>query len=818
MRQQFLYGRTSTGYCQLNQDYSVDERKDLMQLETLQNYLLVDGADMQDLPLEYYAYADKIGGKKVWIEGLTSFVPGGTSQESGSRDTSMIHKYIYSEEDYEKRICVIEEEEKRIFYSTVEDYQQGKGEDIESAWEKINLEEIRVRFGFNDEQLIDFIICCLDAFPRPEKRVYCYLPSIDRDGSLSAKCLMETLLRVLPPCVNAGAGFITYSSTFHSPSTNPIPGNISVVFIPDTLENRQREILEKSRNYIFDFENYEKQYTVGKNGYIDNLIEWIRDDMMVGSQEKTQQFYKKLTQFVKEDIVVEAEFLGFFWVFQILSANIEKKLKERDKRFILALANDIAQILEFEDILTEFGKKKISEEVAVLMHQCQFTADELEWIDSIYKSGKLCKAPIIEFLCKACLSFVQDLPHDQNEEILAITNFEYTDVDLNDHILHMIYSREVYFGVGQRLFWEMLKPLRMNSDKSDVKKRTQFFNLIGELYEEYPKFVTSSYFIEEATAFLTDFLNKVDEMRDEMAAIQEAIEKMDMPFQRAYYPVLQELSYIVVQEFSQYAQRELADEIDLRYYECLIQQFQLEKYEAEKKIGQAHVHQLEMEIQKRQLDIAFFSMNVSTVLRVFNDVTFEKAVKYCKENLLKVTGYLDRYEDNAGKTPFFDWMNLFLYFYCIEDRRTMERCLFFVIKRDGLAGLIDFYQRAHQKKDSWEYSIENRTVRMVIESNEDFWCRQELSSSDEAFLAEMGVRGVTGCTKKLPGKEESRHQDSYENTQLSLESDQLEKEAEESREKKLEKQEKESFSSSSRQTFGGKNKKRESWFDKIKKK
>ncbi len=148
----------------------------------------------------------------------------------------------------------------------------------------------------------------------------------------------------------------------------------------------------------------------------------------------------------------------------------------------------------------------------------------------------------------------------------------------------------------------------------------------------------------------------------------------------------------------------------------------------------------------------------------------------------------------------------------------MERCLFFVMKRDGLAGLIDFYQRAHQKKDSWEYSIENRTVRMVIESNEDFWCRQELSSSDEAFLAEMGVRGVTGCTKKLPGKEESRHQDSYENTQSSLESDQLEKEAEESREKKLEKQEKESFSSSSRQTIGGKNKKRKSWFDKIKKK
>ena len=742
MKHQFLYGRKNAGYCQLNQDYLFEDRKDLLQLETLQNYILVDGVDSRNLPLEYYAYTDEISGERVWIEGLTSFVPGGTSAESGSRDTSMIHKYIYSGEEYEQHIWAKTVGETRNFFRTVEDYQQGKGVDIESQWAKIDFSVLQEKFGFDQEQLADFIVCCLDAFPRPERRVYCYLPSADKDGSMYAKNLMETLLNILPPCVNVGAGFITYSSTFHNVSINPIPGNISVIFIPDTFENRQREVSERNNNYIFDFKNYERQNKLKHYEHIMPMISAIINDMQLGYKHNTLSTYERLVYFVKNDVAVDADFLGFFCL-HIRLKSILKQKENRKEILYPTIASTIGKLLEFEETFTEAGKKEILQEVENLMQCCRYAQVDLEWIDYIYKSGELCRNKIIYCLCNACLRFAKEAPHDENGNILIITNFEYTDVDLNNRILSIIYSEERYFLVGQRLIFETLTPLKNDPGKSASKKRTLLFSSVSGLYKVYPKFVTSTYFTEEISAFLTDFLNKADDMRKEMIAISEAIEKMDKSFQIACYPVLQNLSYLVVQEFAMSGQYRTAKEWELMYCAELINLYDLDKYEERKGLEVSCVSIVEKAIRENQFDHAFASKEVKEVLRVFRQFAFEDVVSFCKCNIKRIEGFLLRCGYDEGQDDFSDWKKLFLYFCSVGDNSVIEQCLTLIMKKENLTGLNNFYQRLYQKISGRENGYEKRIVRNVIEQYRDLWHGQTLPESDQAFLADMEVSGIS---------------------------------------------------------------------------
>lgn len=716
MRQQFLYGRKNAGYCQLNHDDYIVSGDDLLRLATLQNYIPADGMNLDDLPLEYYAYTDEIDGARVWIEGLTSFVPGGTSVESGSRDTSMVHKYIYSGEDFNRHIGAEEEAETerktRRFYCTVEDYRQGTGKNIEpDEGSEIKFSDLEKEFGFDGddggEKLADFIVCCLDAFSKPERRVYCYLPSADRKGSLCAKSLMETLLKVLPSCVNTGAGFITYSQNFHNASTNPIPGNISVIFIPDTINNRQWEVSERNKSYIFDFKDYEKQNKLECYEHIKSFVDALINDMRIGRKDKTILYYNGLMFFVKYDAVIDADFLSSFYLFLKLRNHV---INAGDKKetYYGNIGDTIGELLESEEFLTKEGKDRISQDVKYLLEHCQYTETDLEWIDNIYKSGELCRNQILYHLCDACLQFAKEPSHDQNEEILTITNFDYSDADLNDSILSIIYSNDKYFLVGQRLISETLTPLKRNSKKTASEKRALLLSSVNGQYKVYPDFVTSPYFTEEISVFLADCIQSIDntdDMQAEMTAVREVFEKMDRDFQEAYNPVLRELAYLVVQKFimSLRSSYEPAPEAELTYCEDLARQYALNEFEKEKKQRSCYVEKLEKAIRENLCQRALDSGYVKEVLEVFGKYP-EDAGVVCKYNISKVQKYLEacprecEYRDDLR-----DWKELLLCFCCMIDRKDKQlwelwgQCLDFVVKKENLRGGIEFHHGMEEK-------------------------------------------------------------------------------------------------------------------------
>lgn len=750
MRQQFLYGRKSAGYCQLNQDDYIASGDDLLRLATLQNYIPVDGMNLDDLPLEYYAYTDEIDGARVWIEGLTSFVPGGTSAESGFRDTSMVHKYIYSGEDFKRHIGAEEEAETerktRRFYCTVEDYRQGTGKNIEpNEGSEIKFSDLEKEFGFDGddggEKLADFIVCCLDAFSKPERRVYCYLPSADRKGSLCAKSLMETLLKVLPSCVNTGAGFITYSQNFHNASTNPIPGNISVIFIPDTFNNRQWEVSERNKSYIFDFKDYEKQNKFKLECYehIKSFVNALINDMRIGRKDKTLSHYSVLMFFVKYDAVIDADFLSSFYLFKNLKNRVNNA-EDKKETYYGKIGDTIGELLESEEFLTKEGKDRISQDVKYLLEHCQYTETDLEWIDNIYKSGELCRNQILYHLCDACLQFAKEPSHDQNEEILTITNFDYSDADLIDSILEKIYTEDKYFPVGQRLIFETLNPLRKSTKKTASEKRALLMSSVAALYNKYRyhEFVTSDYCKIEISDFLADCMqeaHRIDDMQKEMSAVSEAIGKMDRAFQEAYRPVLRKLSYLVVQEFvkSMRSQDQPVGGLELVYCEDLLNRYDLVSYEKAKETETSYVEKLKKAIRENELKQALGSGDVinsrdlKKVLEAFGQYPFEDAVAACDNNTFRVKKFLEAFVNYGygDVQELEDWKGLFLYFCCMKDSDyVMElwgKCMLCIKQMEGLTGCIEFHKRMEEEinrrgrgRKEWKHPVLQELAYLIV--------------------------------------------------------------------------------------------------------
>ena len=731
MRRQFLYGRKKTGYCQINEDFPVTDKKTLLQLSSMQNYNVVAGLDIHNLPEEYYAYSERIEGEKVWIEGKTTFVPAGTSEESGSRDTSMVHKVIYSDEDYNEKMLHPISKSPIMFCSTVEEYLNGGGKAIDEA-KDYDYMQLYKKFELDDEKMKDFIFCCLDAFPNIEKRVYCYLPTADREGSIWAKRLMETIISNVPECVVCGAGFVTYSSGFHNVSSNPIHGSISVVFIPDTDENRMNERAERRQHYIFDFKNYQKQ-SKNEAGYIAVLVNSILDKIKnKDANGIITQMFQKMNEFVINGYAVDIQFLGAYMVHYIRD-KIAKEDKSKSQR---TLANAIHDMLRYEEVLTDNAKEEIQEVVQNVLYDAECTEADFEWIDLIYKGGALCKNIVIRFLCDKCLYYTNQYSAEQNKKILFITNYEYEDEELNDYILETLYSEKRYYPVGKRLVYESLKPLTVDTKKTIQKKIDMLCSYIKTFCEEYNGFAVSDEFRAEIEKVFLLCLKQSDEKRQHFNDIVDKISDISDRVYKCYYPMIQSLAFYLLNDFVEKQKYRDAEEEEFLFYSSIIKQYELNMYEINhrEKDKNSSVQLFKKEERARRVESVFASHDERKLLKELKRYSFSDAVILCRGNARKIDFYLEQFAQEK-KNDLLYRNELYRYFYATGFADVMEEILQQISQNEDLDAFEEFCRKIEEEIAKEDLDKSSRIITKVLKKNPELWQgKKKLSLKNENFL------------------------------------------------------------------------------------
>lgn len=740
MRRQFLYGRKKTGYCQINEDFPVTDKKILLQLSSMQNYNVVAGLDMNNLPEEYYAYSERIEGEKVWIEGKTSFVPAGVSEESGSRDTSMLHKVIYSGEDYKEKMLHPISKSLVMFYSTVEDYLNDSGKAIDETKE-YDYEQLYQKFELDDEKMKDFIICCLDAFPNIEKRVYCYLPTSDREGSIWAKRLMEMIIGNVPACVVCGAGFVTYSSGFHNVSSNPIHGSVSVVFIPDTEENRMNERFERKQHYIFDFTNYQKQ-SKNEVGYVDAFVNFILKKI---KNEDTNgiitKIFQEMNEFVTEGYAVDIKFLGAYMIH-----NMWNKMAEKGgSKFRRTLATAIHDMLQYEEALTHKAKEDIQKAVHEALYDNECTEEDFEWIDYIYKGGELCKDSILLFLCDTCLNYAEQYPAEQNQNILFVTNYEYADEELNDCILETLYSEKKYYSVGKRLVYESLKPLTADTKKTVQKKIDMLCSYMKTFCKEYYDFAVSVEFREEIEEVFLQCLKQSEEKSRHFTDIVDKISDISDSVYECYCPMIQRLAFYLLNDFVDGQKYRDAEEKEFLFYSGMMEQWELNYYAREYgEEDKNFVIQLFMKEERaRKITRVFAGHDETKLLKELKNYHFSDAVDLCKRNARKIGYYLELFaceeQDN------FECRNeLYRYFYATGFADVMEEILEQISQYEDLDGFVEFCENVEENITKTELEKSSKIISKVLKRYPGMWKKKKnLSQKNEVFLKKHDITVVS---------------------------------------------------------------------------
>lgn len=743
MKKQFLYGRKKTGHCQLGDDYQVIDNQSLLKLTSMQTYTVAKGVDEKNLPEEYYAYSEQLEEGKVWIEGKTSFVPAGTSEESGARDTSMIHKYIFSGEDFLNKLYQPVNPVALPFFTSVDDYMNGVSapadEEVSYSWEQIY--EV---FNLDDAKLEDFIFCCLDAFADYEKRVYCYLPSADREGSVWAKCLMERLLQCVPACVVASAGFTTYSHTFYNASTNPIPGSISVIFLPKNQENKMAEETERKNNYIFDFSDYRKQGSqsiVYVNTLVNLISKHFTNQDTGGKMDKVRE---KLDLFVQTGCAADLNFLGAYMIYGYKN----KILESRDSKAYRTVASAIHDLLKKEEILTEKAKAEISKTVQDLLANAKYTEEDMEWIDHIYVSSGFCKQIILQAICNQCLKYAGEYTENENEEILFLVNYEYKDEDTNDLLLSELYSKQQYYPVGKRLVRESVKPLRTGSQKTVQKKLEMLNSFLKSFCKNYNDFALSAEFREELAVIYELCMEETEDKWETFDQIREQLSNISDMVYEVYCPLLQKIAYTIVEEFCEsYAYREVGNEEFCKFLD-LIDEWELLEFETQNSPDGVPfiVRVMKKEEARRKLELLFIKGERDALLMSLQKMPFYEAVVLCRENSSHVIALLEQFgmekRDETGYREAF-----YRYFFVIGNTSIMETILVQIARVSGINGIRNFVVN-----NSWEWQEDDwQRAKLVtadfLQKNPGLWnSKKDLSYENVEFLRMLGIDAVVATS------------------------------------------------------------------------
>ncbi|MCR5322046.1 MAG: hypothetical protein K6E85_02005 [Lachnospiraceae bacterium] len=765
MINQYLYGRKSSGYCQINNDYSLGGREEEAKLQTLQNYIVTDECDRNDLPIEYYVYADVIEKEDVRIEGTTFFVPRGVSQQSGSRDTSIIHKYVYSGDDFDK--CINSELNKngRKFSRFVEDFTDGGGDTFEDEAEQISLDDAWREFGVDirsekgKKVFMQFAKSCIDAFPEPGKRVYCYLPNVSRRSSLCAKRIMEEMLKVMPASISRKAGFITWQSTFHSPQFNPIPGAISVVFIPDNPDNRQKEKKEKENSKIYDLKNNnlpEEQIGV----YVNQLLDYVYNAMANGDTAKLLNMKVYLDKQLKPEALVDSTLLQCILALYAVSFLINKKkqsgstyesIAHNEPKLVRGGIDSIKSVLEYEADLSDRGQENVLEITGELLHLMDVDT-QLEEIDEIYTAGELCRNTVLEYLCDECLKKIKGSGADADKEILNITNYEYTLEDVNDLIIEMLYSDKRYQQVAVRLFRMTISPLMKKKDLDVFEKIGKLFKMVGKTSKQYPEFFTSNVYVIEMGTVIPDLLDAAAEeaptrdrdrgKRDAFIEIDSYIQEMPEELKNSYWETMQNIGYQLVSEFVRSDRYEMSSLSEMRRVTKIIEAYDLREYEYQRGGTADVIKKIHDRTVLGTIDRYICDRDMKG-LAVFFAENFDKNIniirKYISRSRDEIENFINDTRLNISEHNIDTAADAYSMFMLLCDSMKCKMCLRGLVQGADIGKLISYIDELLVRADDSQKKVIKKAFKEVLDTNPEIWKKQELTEDQEAFLRGVGV-------------------------------------------------------------------------------
>lgn len=743
---QFIYGRKNEGYCQINDASNMPfQKSDLLKFESLKSYYFASEINKMDLPQSYYFYNEDTTCGKVGILGKTSYVPGRTSKESGDRDTSFLHKYIFIDEDYQKVLKNPELIYKNyIFCNNIDEYNDNKNNiDFKNIERQHTEYESDINSFFsglsvNNEMLGKFIYCCLDAFSKHDKRIYCILPSNDKRGSDKAIRLMKLIMSKLPPCIISGVGYLTYSSAIHNAVSNPIPGNISVVFLPRNEENLRyaMKMNEQEYDYIFDFMNNISPHIVMSqmaNFITNTIVQCIYNQ----NENGIKSVYDELNKSVYQYKSVDSEFLGAFFLFVTISKEIKNdkpNLINNLERIVLALKG----LSVFQNDMTAYGNDLIITVIKALLNRLNYNEEGLMQIETIFEAYVLCKDIVIQVLSDKSLEAVND---GKSEKVFLVINYPFQNEEINSLLMYSICIHKEYYPVALKIFTKKLDSL--TSSRLDVRKKiVKVFEAVDSLYQQYPELAKTDEFIRRIELTMETIL--ADSTDSTVYDAEFMHKRVDMliesyPDCEDYMTISQNICYKIMKRMMDI---ELKDELDIFYIWCT-KLFDEDDWIVKKVIIKFNDKQFVTALKNHDLK------QITNLLKTYLSDQ-EKMDRICNKYYRGISDVIENYSgEDYDESNYF---NVFQYLVLGYNKEICYEIVSKIMSINGVTGIRRFYE--HLKTNNKLY----RDIKIMLTSCiEDFPetvnKKRKLNVDDKNFMEELGINIVMNSNEnKNEGK------------------------------------------------------------------
>ncbi|MHB8128066.1 MAG: hypothetical protein ACYDEX_03615 [Mobilitalea sp.] len=498
---QYLYARSNEGYRQLNRwNGNPFRQEEMADMEALRTYNLTGGVTGGTLPECYYYYRSVCPTDTIGLVGKTSYVPQGSSRYSGDRETSFVHKYIFTEVDYEMLI----QEPERIFRvknycSKVEDTTNynDKSQDIFRSTKLVTPEQIQQLFNdinISEEDLINLIYALIDATGHVGKRVYIPLSSCDKKGSDTALKLCERLIMSLPSYIAAKCGFITYTNTFHNTTNNNIPSSITLIFFAPTESNIIKYESIRDDHYLFYKEH---GYTSGvkMDGVTYSFLSLIKDKILCRKEDaELTEFYKKSMLSIKQDIPCTPEFLSYLKMFYEYDRAIRYQ-----SNYKIIRNEELAQIFQCFKVNKEVISTEIQTDLIVfiseLLLKLVIDRTSMELVSKIFGLVNQSDIEIIAWICNQ----MRDNP-------LSILQYECSNEELLSELYHTIYNTPSLYEMASIIIYHNIKARTESASQDNKDIIKQLFIAIDNLYLNYEGLARSNECISKIKLYLTDVL------------------------------------------------------------------------------------------------------------------------------------------------------------------------------------------------------------------------------------------------------------------------------------------------------------------------
>lgn len=465
---QFLYARKNTGYCQLGDLSDAGfSQEDLAGFQSLWKYNLAEGMNRGDLPECRYFYRADGGNGPAAVIGKTAFVPGGSSKSSGDRDTTFLHKLIFTGDSrtellrrsdtifapYHFFINVEEAEEQKETWNRplspedLPEEETGLQASFGGADSGANRspEEVLAHFGIcSGEDRRKFLYAVFDVMTKVDLRIYLALSDKNRRESEALMSLLSKLIGALPEFVRGRFGFLTYTETFHHSGVNMIPESIRLIGIPDSRANTLKLEKYSQSNYIFGFGGTcLPEFSI--DPYTENLLAAVEEKLLTGKMNpEWENFFERMNSVLPPEILIEPEQLAsLFMLDTIRTVILEQGTLDLGPEYIhyivrSVFANPALRIQEIQETAVDF--------LRAYLKDIGICPASLTLISDYYISLPDCRETCIQILCRQ----LESAAANKNEtHFRMILEFPYEEPKIAEEMKLTVYKQERFYSAAR---------------------------------------------------------------------------------------------------------------------------------------------------------------------------------------------------------------------------------------------------------------------------------------------------------------------------------------------------------------------------------